>query len=189
MTKRRIDVFSLLSYLLLSFVLLVVVLHFVFGFRYVVVLTDSMKPRINPGDLVVTKPISPDELRAGDVVLYRVTIGDSTYWVVHRIVDVRTDSSGNLYYLTKGDNREYIDPWRVYPDQIIGKVVLVIPRVGIVRYYISFIILFLFLLLIASLAYYIGLILVENEPVRPKSRKADLVVLRRKKMKVYYHRR
>ncbi|AEK73422.1 signal sequence peptidase [Thermococcus sp. 4557] len=189
MVKRRIDVLSLISYFLLFFVVLVVVLHFVFGFQYVVILTDSMEPHINPNDLVVTMPSSPDGLHVGDVILYRVTIGNSTYKITHRIVDVRTDSGGRIYYVTRGDNRDYSDPWRVYPEQVLGRVVLVIPRVGVVWYYTPLIVFGIFLFIIASLAYDLAWLLLEEEPPRSKSRKADLVALRRKKIKVHHYRR
>ncbi|ASA78355.1 signal peptidase I [Thermococcus sp. 5-4] len=189
MNAKRPNLLSLLTYLLLGFVALVVVLHFVFGFQYVVILTDSMEPNINPNDLVITMPVSPDELHVGDVVLYRVDIGNTTYKITHRIVGMKTDSSGRLYYVTKGDNRKYTDPWQVYPEQVIGRVILVIPKVGVVWYYTPLIVFGLFLIVIASLAYDLAWLLLEEEPIRPKSRKADLLVLRRKKIKVYHYRR
>jgi signal peptidase len=70
--NRCVDWYSLLSCVLVAFVFVVLVLHFIFGFQYVVILTDSMRPHINPGDLVVTKPVSPSELHVGDVILYEI---------------------------------------------------------------------------------------------------------------------
>ncbi|ASJ02110.1 S26 family signal peptidase [Thermococcus profundus] len=163
MVRHRIGLISLILYSLLAFVLLIVVFHFAFGFQYVVILTDSMKPTINPGDLVVTRPVSPDELHVGDIILYRVTVGDSTYRITHRIVDVRTDEDGNLYYVTRGDNRKYADPWRVYPDQVVGRVVLRIPGVGNVLLRAPLIAAVSFIVLMASIAYEIGVILTEGE--------------------------
>ncbi|CAD5245219.1 signal peptidase I [Thermococcus camini] len=188
MNAKRPDLLSLLTYFLFSFVALIVILHFVFGFQYVVILTDSMQPEINPNDLVVTRPVSPDELHVGDVILYRLEIGNSTYKILHRIVEMRVDNNGSVYYLTRGDNRRYIDPWNVYPDQIVGELFLVIPKVGVVWYYTPLIVFGLFLVVIASLAYDLAWLLLEEEPVRPKSRKADLLVLRRKKIKVYHYK-
>ncbi|WP_099209333.1 signal peptidase I [Thermococcus henrietii] len=179
---------SLLSYLLVGFLVLVLVLHFALGFQYVVILTDSMEPHINPGDLVVTRPVSPSELHVGDVILYEVHIGSSTYRISHRIVAIKTDESGRIYFVTKGDNRKYTDPWRVYPDQVIGKVILVIPKVGMVWYYTPLIVLLIFLFIIGSLAYEIALILLEEEPPRPKWAKPSLLAVKRKKLKRYYRR-
>ncbi len=179
----------MVSYLLFAFVALVVLLHFVFGFQYVVILTDSMEPHINPNDLVVTRPVPTNELHVGDVVLYRVNIGNTTYRITHRIVGMKTDSGGRLYYVTKGDNRNYTDPWRVYPGQVVGRVIMIIPRIGVVWYYTPLMVLGLFLIVIASLAYDLAWLLLGEEPIRSKSRKADLLVLRKKKIKVYHYRR
>jgi signal peptidase len=179
---------SFLSYLLLAFVTLIIVLHFLFGFQYVVILTDSMKPSINPGDLVVTRPVNPGELHVGDVILYKVRLGNATYRITHRIVAVKTDPSGGHYFVTKGDNRKYPDPWRVYPEQVLGKVVLVVHTVGLVWYYAPAIVLFLFLFVIGSLAYDLALELLGGKRHFPKSRKAHLLSIRRKKLKVHYHR-
>ncbi len=189
MTLRRFDALSILTYSLSAFVILIVVLHFVFGFQYAVILTDSMKPHINPNDIVVIAPTPKEDLRVGDVIMYRVSIGNSTYQIVHRIVDIRTDPTRRAYFVTKGDNRKYTDPWRVYPDMVVGKVILVIPRVGAIWYYVPLIVLILFLLIIGSLAYDIALVILEEEPIRPKAMKADLLAVKRKKIKVYYHRR
>lgn len=67
MNARRRDILSILTYLFFSLVVLIVVLRFVFGFQYVVILTDSMEPpHINPpNDLVITKPVSRDDIRLG----------------------------------------------------------------------------------------------------------------------------
>lgn len=189
MQKRRFSILSILSYFLLAFIALIVVLHFVFGFQYVVVLTDSMKPHINPDDLVVTRPVDPAQLHPGDVVLYEITLANSTYRITHRIVAIKTDPSGRYYFVTKGDNRKYTDPWKVYPDQVIGKAVLVVPKVGGIWPYIPIIVLFLFLFVIVMLAYDLAILLFGGEPIRQKSMKADLLAIRRKKIKVYYHRR
>ncbi len=186
---KRLDWLSLLSYVLVLFLVVVLVLHFVFGFQYVVILTDSMKPHINPGDLVVTRPVPPSELHVGDVILYKLEVGNATYRIVHRIVAIRTDDAGRLYFVTKGDNRRYPDPWRVYPEQVIGKVILVVPKLGLIWYYTPLIILLIFLFIIGSLAYELALILLEDYSLPSKAKKPELLILRRKKVKFYHHKK
>ncbi len=188
MQKRQFDLYSLLSYIISAWILVILLLHFVFGFQYVVILTDSMKPHINPGDLVVTKPVSLSELHVGDVILYEIHIGNSTYRITHRIVAIKTDWNGRYYFVTKGDNRKYTDPWRVYPEQVIGKVILVIPKVGVVWYYTPLILLLVFLFIIGTIAYEIALILLEEESPKPKWAKPSLLAVKRKKLKRYYRR-
>ncbi|WP_457743080.1 signal peptidase I [Thermococcus sp.] len=187
--KRKHSLVSFLTYFFLAFVVVVVVLHFVFGFQYVVILTNSMQPTINPGDLVIVKPVNPYKLHVGDIILYEVHLGNATYRITHRIVAIGYDQEGRLYFITKGDNRRYTDPWRVYPNQVIGKVVLVIPHVGRVWYYTPLIILGIFLFIIASLAYDLALELLYPHPSIPKSRKSILIILKRKRMKYHHFRK
>ncbi|MCD6525105.1 MAG: signal peptidase I [Thermococcus sp.] len=151
MVRFRKGIISLVSYFPLFFLVLALILHFVFGFHYVVILTNSMEPHINPGDLVIVRPV--EEVSPGDVVLYRLELQGTEYRIIHRIVEVRTDENGRIYYVTKGDNREYTDPWRVYPSQIIGKPLLVIPYVGRLYYYLPLGVTALILALIALVGY------------------------------------
>ncbi len=189
MNNLRSKIVSFISYFLVFSVVILVVLHFIFGFQYVVILTNSMQPTINPGDLVITRPVPPSELHVGDIILYEVHLGNATYKITHRIVAIRTDKNGRYYFLTKGDNRKYIDPWRVYPDQVIGKVIFIIPGLGRVWYYTPIIVLLIFMFIIGSLAYDLALELLEPFPVLSKAKRPTLWVVRRKKIKVHYHRR
>lgn len=183
MRKRSIAL-SIFSGLLLFLALLIVVLHFIFGFQYVLVLTDSMEPKIHPGDLVIVYP-SPN-VKPGDVILYRLDLGGNEYLIIHRVIDIGYDENGDLYYVTKGDNRKYPDPWRVYPEQVIGKLLVVVPLVGRLYYYLPLLITASLLGLIALVGYELVKILVEEEEEKPsrnptfsirKSR--DMYMLRR----------
>lgn len=189
MNALRSKIVSFISYFLVFSVVILVVLHFIFGFQYVVILTNSMQPTINPGDLVITRPVSPSELHVGDIILYEVHLGNATYKITHRIVAIRTDKNGRYYFLTKGDNRKYTDPWRVYPEQVVGRVILVIPGLGRVWYYTPIIVFLIFMFIIGSLAYDLALELLEPFPVLSKAKRPTLWVVRRKKIKVHHHRR
>ncbi|NJE85353.1 signal peptidase I [Thermococcus sp. CX2] len=185
MRKKRLS--DWISVFLLLFVLIIVVLKFIFGFQYVVVLTDSMEPTIKPNSLVITYPSK--DIHVGDVILYEVQVGNSTYRILHRVVTINEDSYGRMYYLTKGDNRKRFDSWYVYPDQVIGKPLIVIPKVGVIWYYTPFLVLALLLVVIASLAYDFAWALIEEPLIRPKSKKADLLAIRKKKIKVHHYKR
>lgn len=94
-----------------------------FGWRLDVVQTGSMSPTIGVGDLVVTAPESPADLRAGDVISFRS--GGSL--VCHRIIGV---DETNRTFTTKGDANEDPDPSPVAFDSVIGKVVMNVPYLG-----------------------------------------------------------
>jgi len=104
---------------------MVVLILYVFGFRVVVPLTDSMSPSIPPGSLVVTAPPWLLHPSPGSVILYRVNLSGCTFLVLHRILSVEGST-----LRTKGDAREFIDPWLVDPGNIEGVAILSIPVLG-----------------------------------------------------------
>ncbi|MGH3265711.1 MAG: signal peptidase I, partial [Trebonia sp.] len=72
------------------------------GWQSRVVMTGSMRPRIDPGDVIVAAPVAPDDVHAGQVVLVRDPAQPDRA-LVHRVVQVRPD--GQL--ITQGDaNRD-----------------------------------------------------------------------------------
>lgn len=90
------------------FALLAVGPH-VLGYRTMTMLTGSMAPMIEPGDVTVVTPIGVEDVTEDMVITYHQPIGDRSL-VTHRVVEVdRTD--GRVSVRTKGDANEAIDPW------------------------------------------------------------------------------
>ncbi|MGV8150794.1 MAG: hypothetical protein ACP5NV_03650 [Candidatus Woesearchaeota archaeon] len=81
--------------------------------------TSSMLPIINHNTKAIQ--IKPDVLNIGDIISYE----EGEDIIIHRIVDIGTDSEG-IYYITKGDNNNAVDPIKVRYDNIRGKVVVLI---------------------------------------------------------------
>lgn len=98
----------------------------VFGYSYAVVISGSMQPAIQVNDLIVTH--SRAEYDVGDVITY-LSNGDL---VTHRIVNTE-----NGRYTTRGDFNNAPDPNRVSHGEIVGKVVFVIPYVGLILSYLQ----------------------------------------------------
>ncbi len=96
---------------------------FLLGVRFLAVSSGSMTPSINVGDVVVSIPVSPSELKTGDVIVFS---GGSSL-IVHRIVE----PSGNNCFVTKGDANDSPDPLWACGSSIVGKVVAVIPLIGL----------------------------------------------------------
>jgi signal peptidase len=71
------------------------------------VLSGSMRPSIQPGDLAVTRPIPADEIEEGDVIAYYPP-GQSEARL-HRVTSVRRDDG--VWVTTKGDANSVEDPW------------------------------------------------------------------------------
>jgi signal peptidase len=105
------------------------VLVYVFHPRFDTVLTGSMRPGIQPGDVVMVRPVPTNELKVGDVIAYLPP--SHTTPVLHRIVSI--DPSG---LLTKGDANNVEDPWgKVATDSASTlRLVWVIPKVGLIAH-------------------------------------------------------
>lgn len=92
-----------------------------------VVAGGSMEPAIAMGSVVITTPVAPDGLRAGDVVSLQT--GPERAVFTHRIVRLATLPDG-LYIETKGDANPAVDPALVAATDVIGRVDLAVPVAG-----------------------------------------------------------
>jgi signal peptidase len=97
------------------------------GWRPVVLVSGSMAPAMPAGTLVVTRPVHPDDLRAGDVVTVPLPGTDSL--VTHRVVDVDRATAPPTATL-RGDANDADDP-HAYPlTDPVRRAVLHVPHVG-----------------------------------------------------------
>lgn len=96
--------------------------------RYEPVNTGSMEPAIGVGSVVVIKPVDSETLEIGEVICYSFSESNS---ITHRIVNI-TDEG----FITKGDANEDQDYRPVKKEDVIGKVILVIPFVGYLGYFV-----------------------------------------------------
>ncbi len=89
-----------------------------FGYGASVVLSGSMEPSLNVGDLVVIRRTG--QVQPGDVVVYQ----SENLLVIHRVISVTEDA-----IVTQGDaNNVSDDP--ITPEDVKGVMVLAIPGVG-----------------------------------------------------------
>lgn len=98
--------------------------------QFLRVASPSMEPGIDTGDIVVIRPESVMDLRAGQVVVLPVPDrGDTMY--VHRLTSV--DRRGDqVIVTTKGDANEAADPWELRIDSAsVPLVVAHVPMPGI----------------------------------------------------------
>ncbi|WP_240719941.1 signal peptidase I [Pseudarthrobacter sp. NamB4] len=80
------------------------------GYQTSTMLTGSMSPLINPGDVVVTVPVPVGEVKVGDIITYHIPVEDHRV-ETHRVIDVGTTSDGSITVQTKGDANNGKDPW------------------------------------------------------------------------------
>lgn len=91
----------------------------VFGTRVYYIMTESMYPVIEPGQLVFGVDINPEKIKTGDIVSYDG--GDMT--IIHRVAEIIEDEGGRSF-IFKGDNNQKPDEKPVSPEQILFKIVL-----------------------------------------------------------------
>lgn len=98
-----------------------------FGYKTYIVLTGSMEPNINIGDVVVVKKTQTNDVKVGDVITFQLDGQDST--VTHRIVE-KIEDENSVIFRTKGDNNNAQDPDNVKPENIQGVMVFKISKLG-----------------------------------------------------------
>ena len=112
--------------LLLLLLLVVILLNVSFlGFQSVTVVTGSMAPAINEGDIVITKVVPLEELQVGDVIKYH----RNGINIIHRIIANKGGEDGILF-TTKGDANNAVDRPGATSQEIEGKVIGRIPKLG-----------------------------------------------------------
>ncbi|MEM4427702.1 MAG: signal peptidase I [Zestosphaera sp.] len=125
-TTKEITLSSKLPSFVFFSLLLAVLVSMIIGYRALVVVSGSMSPALDVGDVaVINTRVSPSDVVEGDVIAFYL----GRDLVIHRVVRVLNTSSG-IKYLTKGDANENPDPFRVSQSALLGKYVFKIPLVG-----------------------------------------------------------
>ena len=100
------------------------------GFEGHAVVSGSMEPRISPGDVVLTRPVLPQDLEPGQVLLFPDPEGADRL-LLHRLVSF--DERGDL--VTRGDANRSNDSTHVPASSVIGEAQLRVPYVGLPTYW------------------------------------------------------
>ena len=94
-----------------------------FNHRMFTVVSQSMVPVYDIGDVLISKEVDPSKIEEGDVISYLGSYGDFSGKVItHRVVATEKRADGKYYYRTKGDANIVEDPI-VEEDQLYGVVV------------------------------------------------------------------
>ena len=92
------------------------------SYRMFTVVTGSMEPVYNVGDVVISKEVEPSTINKGDDVVYLGEKNDFKDKIVtHRVIKIEK-KEGDYYFTTKGVANEYSDPV-ISSSQLYGKVV------------------------------------------------------------------
>lgn len=104
----------------------------IFGIYMFNIVSESMEPTFYKDDLAVVKSCDIEELKTGDIITFK----QEDRIISHRIVDI-TKEKEEKNFITKGDNNEVEDVEPVDIQNIYGKVVLIIPKIGKIVNYIQ----------------------------------------------------
>ena len=93
-----------------------------------IVLTGSMAPAINVGDVILTLPITKKAPQIDDVIAYQAKRfnGENVAVFSHRIIDGDIENG----FIVKGDANKSPDPQKPTAEDILGVVFFVIPFIG-----------------------------------------------------------
>jgi len=94
-----------------------------------IVLTDSMYPVIESGDLIICNTAEAEEIAEGDVISFYDPMGNGTSVVTRRVLEI-VNENGEISFRTKGDNNNAEDQVLVPADSLIGIYQTRIPKVG-----------------------------------------------------------
>ncbi|MCR3906323.1 MAG: signal peptidase I [Tenericutes bacterium] len=101
------------------------------GFRSFAVVSDSMEPVYNIGDIIIVKPVDPEDLQVEDVITFKVDLNNDgrKETVTHYIYSIEMiDNERQFQTNPHGFNNP--DPWTISDDDIIGLVQSKISYVG-----------------------------------------------------------
>lgn len=104
-----------------------------FGWRVDAVFSGSMEPELKVGSVVVTRPVAPEEIRAGDIITFYSPLSERL--TSHRVIAVEEASS--IHFLTNGDANEDADPFVVPAQNVVGKVCFNLPYFGYVTQFVK----------------------------------------------------
>lgn len=128
-------------YLLAAFIIVAAVLFAsdrtpdksLFGYRYYIVLTDSMVPEFASGDMVFVKLRNADSINEGDIITFNPSSSSDAY-LTHRVTQKLTDYEGTgvTCFKTKGDANDSEDTFLIDESRVIGTVEFFVPKLGVV---------------------------------------------------------
>ena len=91
------------------------------GYTFYEIATGSMEPTLNVKDFIIVK--ESDKYSVGDIITYKE---DNSY-ITHRIIKINGDT-----LVTKGDANNSEDKI-ISKSEVIGKVVKIIPKGGVIK--------------------------------------------------------
>ncbi len=132
--KKVIKIISKILYQILVVLCLIVAAIIVFqkittnnksigGYRIFRVITGSMEPEYDVGEVVISKEVDPNSIEVGDDIVYLGTYGEYKGKIImHSVVAIDKDEKGNLNFHAKGLHSSSVEDPQIKANQIYGVV-------------------------------------------------------------------
>lgn len=108
---------------------LILVAPKVVGGQSLSVLSGSMSPAVDTGDMVVIVPQAAEDIEIGQIVAFNDPNGTGDLYQ-HRVQYVG-ESGNTIQVVTKGDANVSGEKWQTRPGSEVGRVALVVPKIGL----------------------------------------------------------
>lgn len=93
------------------------------GYRIFRVITGSMEPEYDIGQVVISKEVDPNGIKVGDDIVYLGTYGEySGKIIMHSVVGIDKDANGNLNFHARGLHSSSVEDPQIKDSQIYGVV-------------------------------------------------------------------
>ncbi len=104
------------------------------------IISGSMVPTINVYDTIINERADdPSDIQVGDVITFVSTsLATPGTTITHRVVGITQDIDGKICYKTKGDWKYNVeDPGCTRFQNVIGRVIIKIPQLGRVQFFLA----------------------------------------------------
>ncbi len=128
MNKIVAKIWNVISTIIVVFVVICAIFLMgsrVLGYRVFNVISGSMQPTYEIGDLLYVKSVNPSDIKVGDPITF--VMNEDLVVATHRVV--RIDTEKNHFY-TKGDANPTEDATPVHYNNVIGVPQFSIPLLG-----------------------------------------------------------
>ena len=140
----------------------------ILGYESYVIKTNSMEPTIDINDVIITKKVKEEEIKVQDIITF---VKDKEV-ITHRITKIETENDIKKY-TTKGDNNNIEDSFKITYDNIAGKHILTIPKLGKIVKVLENQIIFLIILLIILIYMFFRIQNQEKKEIRREKKKSE----------------
>ena len=135
MTKKVFKCIILVSLIILFVINLILSFEentHIFGIYIFNIISESMEPTFYKDDLAIVQKSKLDDLKKGEIITFK----QQERIISHRIYGIIKEN-GNVKFITKGDNNNVQDKDYVDFQDVYGKVLFTIPKLGKVVHYIQ----------------------------------------------------